>query len=76
MTTHISQREAFRLKKRVRELESQVNSIKSIYAGVRLSQWSFNDTLTAEVKTAKTLGYITLILPTYDGKVEIRAIKL
>jgi hypothetical protein len=77
MRKKISQRSAVKLKKRVKELENQLWSLRHGYIGARLGTWSFSEVLHAQVKTAKTLEYITLISPTGSGTdLEIRAVKL
>ena len=77
MRKKISQREALRLKKRIRELEGKMRDLKNNWAGERIDSWSLSDAMCARVKTAKTLGFSTWISPTYSGtEVEIKAIML
>ena len=77
MRKKISQRSAVKLKRQVKELESQLWNLRNGYGGTRLGVWNFSEVLHAQVKTAKTLGYLTLISPNYTGTdLEIKAVKL
>ena len=77
MTKKISQREAVRLKKKVRELESRFTSLRNGWEGVVIDTWSLSDSQYARIKTAGLLDHTILLRRSYSGtEVEIRAVKL
>ena len=77
MRKKISQREALRLRRKVRELESTLDDLRCGWCGTRIDSWTLTDTAYAKVSTAKALGFTTIISPTYTGNgAEIKAVKL
>ena len=77
MTKKISQREAVRLKKKVRELEEKFERIRNGWDGVRIDTWNLSDTQFARVKTAQLLGRTTVVIPDWTGnEVNLRAVQL
>ena len=78
MTKKISQREAVRLKKRVRELENKLENIRAHgWPGALIDTWNMSDVTYARVKTADILGYTLILKRGYTGTdLEVRAVKL
>ena len=64
MTKKISQREAHRLRKKVKELENQ---LKNDYAGTRITSVVLCESQFACVKTAHNLGHQLRVVPTWAG---------
>ena len=77
MTKKISQRDALRLRKKVKELEAKLRELENNWVGTRIDSWTLTGESCAKVKTAKVLGYTVFLNPTYSGtEVEIKAVKL
>ena len=73
MRKKISQREANQLKKRVKQLES---NLTNSYAGTRLDTWTLTDAQFARIKTANLLGYNVFLFQTYTGtEIKVMAVK-
>jgi hypothetical protein len=74
MTKKISQREAHRLRKRVKELEHFLTDERS---GVLIDSWTLSNEAFAKVETADLLGYSILLRRSYSGtEVRVRARKI
>jgi hypothetical protein len=73
MRKKISQREANQLKKRVKQLES---NLTNSYAGTRIDTWTLNDAQFARIKTANLLGYNVLLFQNFSGnEIKVVAVK-
>lgn len=72
----MSLRAIARMKRENRELRDVIDGVKQGYRGTRVSKLILSSVQDAEIKTAHTLGYTTLIRDNHDGSFGVMAIAL
>jgi hypothetical protein len=72
----MSVRAMARMKRENRELLNALDGVKQGYHGTRVSRHMLASARAAEIKTAHTLGYTTLIRDNFDGTFGVLAIRL